>query len=382
MSAFPRPRDCVFAAAVVVAPILLAHATRASQSCESVVVQPNGTTVTVDCKKSHPSPSPSPTPAPTSTPTVAPTATPTPQPTATPTVAPTATPTIAPTDTPIPSPTPSQAPAFYGCTLGDPWTTDISQHAVLPNSAAMLQAVIDAGGGGGFSVYVPTNETMNVANNATPVVPVHSISHHTMPAQPWQDGFVIEPLSDAHALVVQTDTCQYYELYEASWTDQVLSAYGGYSGPTATWTRPSSGGCSTATCIPIGFVAIRPEELAAGYIGHVLGWDAKAKTLGTTCVSPAAPTDCTDGYAYGGPPNEAPNALPYGQRVRLKASFDDSSFTGNAKTIAEALKRFGAVPFDTGCCGNEIVGVGTLPVTSAEQKQLGTITPADLEATQ
>lgn len=331
-----------------------AFALIAAQQCSSVVVQPNGTTLKVQCRR-KPSPSPSPVP--------------TPQPTETPTAAPT--PTIAPT----PSPTPSQSPTLYGCPLGAPWTTDVSQAAVLPNSAAMIQATIDAGGGGSFSVYQPTNETMNQANNSTPVVNVaQKVKWHSMAPQPYLPSFPIEPLSDGHLLVLQTDSCQYFELYQASYVAPTLSAYSGYSGPTQGWTRPPSGALSTATGIPIGFVAIRPEELAAGKITHALGWDAKAKTLGTTCVSPAAPTDCTDAYAYGGPPGEAANAMPYGAHARLKASINCSALSPNAATVCVALQTYGSFIFDTGCCGNVLVGVGTLPWTAKDASDLASVT--------
>jgi hypothetical protein len=46
--------------------------------------------------------------------------------------------------------------------------------------------------------------------------------------------------------------------------------------------RPHRGAGSTATCIPIALVAIRPEELSAGVIHHAIGWDGVKHTASRT----------------------------------------------------------------------------------------------------
>ena len=51
---------------------------------------------------------------------------------------------------------------------------------------------------------------------------------------------------------------------------------------------------------------------------------------------------------HAGSTTDTTNVMPMGLRMRLKASFDDSKFTGFAKVIATALKRYGIIMADNG----------------------------------
>lgn len=254
---------------------------------------------------------------------------------------------------------------FLGCSYpsGDVWQTDISQTPVKASSQANIKATIDGGGGGGFSAGVVvkqpqnvTNEYINLANNSTPMIVVHPrVRYHTPKSpQPWtfKPPFYIEPIANAHAMVLQTDACQYYETYKTTAKPKLhrLFAYSGaYVDLTQPFTRPAEGGCSTSSCIPIGLVAVRPEELAAGAISHALGWNAVTGSVSrTACVSPAAIADCTNGVGYKGPAAERRKAMPAGSHLRLKASFDISGFHPEAKIVAAALQKYGAYLYDAG----------------------------------
>jgi len=250
---------------------------------------------------------------------------------------------------------------FLGCPYqtGDVWQQDISSAKIDPNSAAYIKATQDAGGASAFTVWAPTtNELVNAANSSTQLVKVvGKVKWHTPYSPwPWQSSFFISPMGDAHALVLQESNCQYYEGYSVSYSNGTLAMYnGGMWDLTKAFIRPAQGSTSTASGIPIGLVAVRPEELKAGVIAHALGWDGVARTWSqTACVSPAGKTDCTDGLAYKGPSGEKP--MPYGAHMRLKASFNDSAFPNEARAVAEALKHYGAYGYDTGCC-NAIVFV-------------------------
>lgn len=278
---------------------------------------------------------------------------------------------------------------FLGCPYpsGDVWQTNISGAQIDPQSAANIQATIDGGGGGGFVASAPTtDEYINPANSSTPQVPVApKVKWHTPYSPwPWQSNFYIEPLSDAHALVLQEQGCEYYEGYNVSYyySSNSLAMYNGSMWVlNAPFSRPQVSPGSTASGIPLGLLAVRPEELAAGIIMHALGWNGVANSWSqTACVSPAAVTDCTDDLPYDGPPSDTP--MPYGGHIRLKASFDDSSFPTEAKIVAEALKNYGAYGYDTGCCNtivfvNDIYGGPTW--TYADAAALGTITISDFD---
>ncbi len=294
---------------------------------------------------------------------------------------------------------PTSSGPFLGCPYpsGDVWQTDISSSGLATDSAANIKATIDGHGNGRFSAGVVvgdqkniTNEYVNMANNSTQLVVVHpKKSYHTPKSpEPWvfSPPYYIEPTSNAHAMVLQKDVCQYYETYSttAKPATHQLSAYSGtFVDLTQPFTRPATGGCSTSSCIPIGLLAVRPEELAAGVISHALGWDAIAGSVSKyTCVSPAAVTGCTDNRGYRGPHREAPKAMPAGAHIRLKASFDISHFHPEAKIVATALRQYGAYLFATGT--NNLIpfvnDVNGAPAWNADdQTDLGSISIGDFD---
>jgi hypothetical protein len=153
---------------------------------------------------------------------------------------------------------------------------------------------------------------------------------------------------------------------------------------TKPFVRPPTGALSTATGIPLGLLAVRPEELVAGVIQHAIGWNAVAGTLngvaGAPCVSPSGKIHCTDGNVYKGPPSDTP--MPYGSHGRLKASFDISGLSREVKIVATAMQKYGLYVYDTGCCNAIILAQdkdGSPVWTSQDAKGLLTITPADFD---
>ncbi|HEY1656094.1 MAG TPA: hypothetical protein VGF86_13370 [Candidatus Tumulicola sp.] len=254
---------------------------------------------------------------------------------------------------------------FLGCPYpsGDVWQTNVTSKAMVNTSSANIKATVDGGGDGGFTAGVivaspnnVTNEYINMASGSTPMVVVHpKVAYHTPKSpEPWvfNPAFYIEPIANAHAMVLQSDACQYYETYKTTAKKNLhrLSAYSGtYVDLTQAFVRPDRGACSTSSCIPIGLLAVRPEELAAGAIAHALGWNAVTRSVSkTACVSPAAVANCTDGRGYKGPKGERAKAMPAGAHIRLKASFDISGFHPEAKIVAAALQQYGAYLYDTG----------------------------------
>ncbi len=279
---------------------------------------------------------------------------------------------------------------FLGCPYpsGNVWQTNIERASIASGSAAEIQATIDAGGGGSFRVDAPeTDELINAANNDTPLVTVEPKlqDHDPYSPWPWEADFYIEPLGDAHAMVLQSQNCQYYEGYSVTYTSGGVLTMdnGGKWNLTAPFMRPEQGGISTASGIPIGLLSVRPEELAAGAIHHALGWNGVANSWSqTACVSPAGQTDCTDDIPYDGPASEAQNAMPYGAHIRLRRSFKDSSFPAGAKIVVKALKKYGAYAYDTGCCNtlpfiNDVNGGPSW--TYADTDAIETITLSDFD---
>jgi hypothetical protein len=279
------------------------------------------------------------------------------------------------------------AHTFLGCPYpnGDVWQRSVANDATDPRGADWIAATIAQGDGReGFAASIPTNERINEADDTTPQLAVAAKVkwHRPYSPIPWNPSFYIEPLSDHHAMVLQKKSCQYYESYQTSYAPGGgLAVYSNlHIDLTKPFVRPLTGG-STASGIPIGLVAVRPEELAAGVIHHALGWDAVEGSLSqTACVSPAGVSDCTDDVPYRGPAGLTP--MPYGAHARLKPSFNIDGFSREAKIVAQAMKTYGLFVYDTGCC-NEVVFVddvyGAPLWTNADAADLRRISPQDLE---
>ncbi len=311
-----------------------------------------------------------------------------------------AAPTTAPTSTAVPTAGPTSASItangdFLGCPYpsGNVWQTNIASAPLATNSAQMIEAtyegIVSVGEAQNFNVWTPASEKINAATNATPLVTVvGTVSYHTPYSPvPWMSSFYIEPGGDEHSMVLNTQSCHYYEGYDTSYGGGRLHEYNGALWSlTQPFSRPPTNPGSTASGIPIGLLSVRPEELTAGVIQHALGWDAVANTAADgVCVSPAAATGCSDGIPYDGPAADAPYAIPYGAHIRLKASVNTSGWPREAQIVAAALKTYGAYLYDTGCCNNipfinDSYGAPTW--TSDDEAAFSTVTIQDFDVVQ
>jgi hypothetical protein len=147
---------------------------------------------------------------------------------------------------------------------------------------------------------------------------------------------------DCHLLVVQQGTCMLYEGYAcqyqngwhcgngAKWDLTKLS----YGQRTMGWTSADAAG------LPIMPGLIRYDEVAAGEIRHAIRFTMSCSQ--DKYVKPAThfavPSSCSN----------SPQDPPMGLRVRLKQSFDISSFNQTAKVILTAMKKYGLILADNG----------------------------------
>ena len=149
---------------------------------------------------------------------------------------------------------------------------------------------------------------------------------------------LIEAGSDGHILMVDKDACRLYELFDAR---QVGGAWQAGSG--ATWDlrsnalRPAGYTSADAAGLPILPGLVRYDEVSAGLIAHALRF--------TTNVTRKAYIYPATHYASSQTSLSLP---PMGLRVRLKASYDTSRFSPQARVIADALKRYGMILADNG----------------------------------
>jgi hypothetical protein len=239
-----------------------------------------------------------------------------------------------------------------------PYNVDISNAPLDPGSATYI-ANLKTRAGAIVAEY-PGIEFINVVPQSQPTVPVGTSAAYgfdpndmffanngsgaTAPIPP---GVVYENMNtgnaDHHMMIVEQGTCRLFELYGYNPT----SATTGWSA-LVSWNLtkneqlPDGKGSTTAAGTPLVPGVIWYDEIAAGAINHAVdivipgaaimqyGYVKPASRAGGACGSPYP----ADGFPYGG-------------RVRLKASFDDSMFTGTqAKVVIAALKKYGMVNTD------------------------------------
>jgi hypothetical protein len=137
--------------------------------------------------------------------------------------------------------------------------------------------------------------------------------------------------------------------------------------------RPDSWTSCDEAGLPILPGLARYDEVAAGAITHALRFTVWRTQR--AWVHPAT--------HYGTSSNA--NDPPMGMRARLKASFDLSGYTGQARVVLQALKTYGMFVADTGTSwyitgapdprwnDTDLDQLKTVPGTAFEVVQLGTI---------
>jgi hypothetical protein len=235
------------------------------------------------------------------------------------------------------------------CTIfpaSDPWNRDVSADPVDPGSDAII-AYVNANGGTklhpdfGSDFGIPYT-TVGAAQAKVPVTFDYDDSDPG--PYPIPPNAPIEGGGDAHVLVVDTDNCLLYELYASEY----VGPAGWHCGSAALFdlkagfrgTRTSYIDCWTsadAAGLPIFPGLVRYDEVKAGAIRHAIRVTF-SKTR-EAFIHPATH------YASS---NAAADVPPMGMRLRMKASYDISGFTGQSKVVVEAFKKYGFMVADNG----------------------------------
>ena len=231
------------------------------------------------------------------------------------------------------------------------WNKDISSGSVDPNSSAIidyigssigLHADFGAGQYNGSSIGIP----YTVVDSSQPLIPIDYQAYGDesdpgpMPISLTApiEGYPNPGSGDRHVLVLDKSNCFLYELYSSY---PQAAAWNADSG--AVWDllsdeqRPYTWTSADAAGLPIFPGLVRYDEVAAGAINHAIRFTLQNSSAGF--VPPASHFASTTSNA---------NALPMGARLRLKASFDISSFSAANQVILTAMRKYGLILADNG----------------------------------
>jgi hypothetical protein len=245
----------------------------------------------------------------------------------------------------------SAAPGDGGASIGgcqlfpsdNAWRRDVSSDPLDPRSDAYIASISsggsflhpDFGSDPDFGipfVVVPTDQKL-VRIKFTEFADESDPGPYPVPRDaPREAG------SDHHVLVVRQGECKLYELYHAR---RVRRGWKAGSGAVfdldSDALRPAGFTSADAAGLPILPGLVRRDETDAGAILHALRFTAPRTQAGYVDPARHFASSSTD-----------PNLPPMGLRVRLKASFDISGFTGASRVVLQALKTYGMMLADNG----------------------------------
>jgi hypothetical protein len=249
-----------------------------------------------------------------------------------------------------------------------PWNTDIYTAALDPDNDAITQAA----GFVGLNLHHDFSSVaegsygipyMVVDSSSQPVVPINVAQEPTgypdqsdlsdapfpinapiegAPADCAAGGWPFTYIGDAHTLVLDRNTCMLYETFNTHRCNGAWNA-----SQESVWdlrtveTRPWSWTSADAAGLPILPGLLKYDEVASGHVDHAIRFTmqvTKNDDNGGYFVEPATHAA---GVYYG-----VSNVM--GMRIRLKSSFDISSYSKANQAILTAMQHYGMILADNG----------------------------------
>jgi hypothetical protein len=259
---------------------------------------------------------------------------------------------VLPTSTATASPTlvPGGATTLAGCPVfpsDNVWNQDVSHLPVDPRSASYIANInagrqflhADFGSNPTYGipfVVVPSNQP-NVPINFTAYGDESDPGPYPVPGNAPVEGGSSSS-GDRHVLVLQQGVCKLYEMFRAfpngsGWNADAGAIFDLRSNAL----RPAGWTSADAAGLPILPGLVRFDEVAAGQITHALRFTVSRTQRAYIHPATHWASSSTD-----------PNLAPMGLRLRLRADFDTSHFTGEARVLLEGLKKYGMMVADNG----------------------------------
>ncbi len=231
------------------------------------------------------------------------------------------------------------------------WNQDVSKAPRDPGSAAYI-SYIDSHGGNflhpDFGSPRPYGFPFSVVGPGQRRLPIHFTAYgdESDPGPfPVPAGAPVEGGNhsdgDRHVLVVDRADCKLYELYRAFFVAKPRPHWNADQGTAwdleSTALRPEGWTSADAAGLPIFPGLVRYDEVAAGHLEHAI-----RLTVDSTRDAWVHPASHCAGDT------SSPSAPPMGLRLRLKAGYGLGGFSGVARVIATAMKRYGLIVADNG----------------------------------
>lgn len=239
-------------------------------------------------------------------------------------------------------------PMINGCPVfpkDNFWNTRIDDLPIHPRSDAWIESIgrdqgfhMDFGSGewDGGPIGIPYNIVNGSALEKFDLTFYYPDESDAGP-YPLPPDPLIEYGSDHHILIVDTDSCMLYEIYDASFeAGQWSGGSGAIWDLNANALRPDGWTSADAAGLPIFPGLVRYDELISGHIDHALRFTVE-NTNGY--IWPARHLTSDD---------DAPNIPPMGERFRLKASVDISGYPDLLQPLLQTMKIYGIVLADNG----------------------------------
>ena len=229
------------------------------------------------------------------------------------------------------------------------WNKDISASAIDPYStrivAGFASNVIKADFGTGLWENAPIGIPYIVVCGNQPKIPVTFTDYgDESDAGPYPIPLTT-PIEgngngDSHVIAVDIENGMLYELFNAHVSRSRWDASSGAIFNLKTNTMRTDGWTSAdAAGLPIFPGLVRYDEIVKGVIDHPIRFTLSSSLVKPAYIYPARHKVSSSGGQY---------SLPFGARIRLKDSFNVSSYSATNQIILKALKKYGLILADIG----------------------------------
>ncbi len=231
----------------------------------------------------------------------------------------------------------------------NPWNLDISASPVDPFNTQIIAAIASPGikadfGSGlwqgapiGIPYIVVCGNQPKIAINFTDYGDESDPGPYPIPLSAPIEG---NGNGDSHVIAVDIQNKKLYELFYAHVNGSRWDASSGaIFDLTSNQLRPETWTSADAAGLPIFPGLVRYDEIVKGEIDHPIRFTLTSSNVKPAYIYPARHKVNSSGGQY---------SLPFGARIRLKASFNISGFSATNQIILRAMKKYGLILADIG----------------------------------